>query len=312
MKKNVISTVLLISFCISISKAQPKIADGQLLRFFEFPSAYLDTQQVDIWLPNDFKPQEKHNLLYMLDGQMLFDSTDTWNHQCWDVDDIASRLIQQDSIPPLIIVAIHSQPATRRANYFPQTPFANLNLVEKDSVQVQFKRTKLALEEFKPNSDNFLKFITKELHPFITNRYLTHKEASHTAICGSSMGGLISVYAICEYPEIFGKAACISTHWLGGHSTANNPLPQAFFNYLKEKLPNPQSHSIYFDCGDQTLDAYYPPYQREVDKIMKEKGFTELNWKSLYFPGMAHNETSWKSRFNIVLRFLFEEDKTKY
>jgi enterochelin esterase-like enzyme len=119
------------------------------------------------------------------------------------------------------------------------------------------------------------------------------------------MGGLISMYALCQYPAIFGKAACISTHWLGGHPTGNSPLPKAFMNYLKENLPDPQTHSLYFDCGDQTLDAYYPPYQKKVDEILKEKGFTEANWKTAYFPGQAHDEIAWKSRFNGVLQFLF-------
>jgi enterochelin esterase-like enzyme len=309
MRKIAVLIMLFLGMWVIKLSAQPALAEGQLIRFIQFPSNYVDTQQVDVWLPPFFNPNVKHNLLYMLDGQMLFDSTETWNHKSWDVDDIAGRLIKEDSIPPLLVVAIYSQPSTRRANYFPQLPYEMLSQVEKDTVQAQFRRTGLTKTEFKPNADNFLQFLTKELHPFISNRYFTYKEPSHTAICGSSMGGLISMYALCQYPAIFGKAACVSTHWLGGHPTENSPLPQAFMNYLRENLPNPQTHSLYFDCGDQTLDAYYPPYQKKVDEILKEKGFTEANWKTAYFPGQAHDEIAWKSRFNGVLRFLFEEPK---
>jgi enterochelin esterase-like enzyme len=64
------------------------------------------------------------------------------------------------------------------------------------------------------------------------------------------MGGLISPYAFCEYPKIFGWAACLSTHWLGSFTTENNPFPNSMIRYLSKKLPNPKSHKIYFDCGD--------------------------------------------------------------
>ena len=289
---------------IKIANSQPLLAEGQLERVLSFPSAYLDSQQFDVWLPPYFNPNDQHSLLFMLDGQMLFDSTETWNHQCWDVDETAGRLINEDSISPVIIVAIYSQWQTRRANYFPQLPYESLSPIEKDSVQAQFKRTNLAPNGFKPNSDNFLKFISQELYPYITSRYPVFKDPAHTFIAGSSMGGLISMYALCQYPEIFGGAACISTHWPGGHTMEFNPLPKAFFSYLQNHLPNPANHKIYFDCGDQTLDAYYPPFQRQVDEIVKQKGYTAANWLTKYCPGQAHDEKAWKSRLNGVLRFL--------
>ena len=67
------------------------------------------------------------------------------------------------------------------------------------------------------------------------------------------MGGLISMYAICEYPEVFGGAICMSTHWYRNFASENNPIPLAFQNYLKANLPNPKTHKIYFDFGTETL-----------------------------------------------------------
>ncbi|MCK7530606.1 MAG: hypothetical protein MZV63_05960 [Marinilabiliales bacterium] len=67
--------------------------------------------------------------------------------------------------------------------------------------------------------------------------------------------------------------ACLRTGQ--AHFQENNPLPEAFLSYLKTNLPEPESHRIYFDYGDQTLDALYPPLQKEVDEVMKAKGFTE-------------------------------------
>ncbi len=118
------------------------------------------------------------------------------------------------------------------------------------------------------------------------------------------MGGLISLYAICEYPNIFGGAACISTHWPGVFASENNPIPEAFYTYLRKNLPDPTTHKIYFDYGDQTLDALYPPLQKKVDIIMAEKGFTAEHWVTQPFPGENHSEESWKKRLSIPLEFL--------
>jgi predicted alpha/beta superfamily hydrolase len=146
-----------------------------------------------------------------------------------------------------------------------------------------------------------LKFIVNELKPFIDKNYAVHKDRANTFIAGSSMGGLISMYAICEYPKIFGGAACLSTHWVGTFTLENNPMPEAFLTYLRHNLPSPKKHKLYFDYGDQTLDALYPEIQRKADKVIISKGFTSANWISKYFPGEDHSEKAWSKRFNIRL-----------
>ena len=112
------------------------------------------------------------------------------------------------------------------------------------------------------------------------------------------------MYAICEYPSVFGGAACLSTHWPGTFTLDNNPMPDAFLQYLEGNLPNHKNHKIYFDCGDQTLDALYPPIQQRVDELMKAKGFVPKNWKTAYFKGKDHSEAAWSERLDIPLLFL--------
>jgi enterochelin esterase-like enzyme len=121
------------------------------------------------------------------------------------------------------------------------------------------------------------------------------------------MGGLISLYAICEYPEVFGAAACISTHWPGIFAVENNPIPDAFYTYMRKKLPNPKTNRIYFDYGDQTLDALYPPLQKMADTVMTEKGFTVANWSTQFFPGKNHSEAAWSERLHIPMAFLLRK-----
>jgi enterochelin esterase-like enzyme len=120
---------------------------------------------------------------------------------------------------------------------------------------------------------------------------------------GSSMGGLISVYAMSEYPQVFGGAAGLSTHWVGSFE-ANAALPLAAFNHLQRHLPDPATHRLYLDHGSTELDALYAPYQAFIDQIVKERGYTPANFVSRVFEGSGHNETAWAARLEIPLRFL--------
>jgi predicted alpha/beta superfamily hydrolase len=128
-----------------------------------------------------------------------------------------------------------------------------------------------------------------------------------TFIAGSSMGGLISLYALCEYPKVFGSAACLSTHWPGIFTMENNPVPDAFIRYLEENLPRPGSHKIYFDFGTETLDSLYEPLQNRVDDVMRHHGYTHKNWMTLKFPGEDHSERAWHSRLEVPLLFLLRQ-----
>ena len=103
------------------------------------------------------------------------------------------------------------------------------------------------------------------------------------------MGALISLYALCEYPKVFGGAACLSTHWPVAFTMQNNPLPDAMFSYMKTHLPNPASHRIYFDYGTETMDALYPPLQKKADAILKANGFKTGSWLTKEFPGADHS-----------------------
>ena len=115
------------------------------------------------------------------------------------------------------------------------------------------------------------------------------------------------MYAICEYPEVFGGAACISTHWPGTFSSENNPIPNAFIQYMESHLPNPKTHFLYFDYGNKTLDALYPDLQKKVDALMQKKGFTNANWSTQFFDGKDHSEKSWAERLNIPLKFVLKK-----
>lgn len=285
----------------------PKVSIGTIQRLENFKSNYVDSRNVDVWLPDGYSNTQKYAVLYMHDGNMLYDAATTWNKQSWEVDEAAGKLIQEGKTKPFIVVGIWNNGQKRHPEYFPQKTYESLSLTQKDSITAQLQKAGRTKEIFQPISDLYLKFLVTELKPYIDNHFSTFKNKENTVIAGSSMGGLISMYAICEYPEVFRGAACISTHWPGTFSTQNNPIPDAFINYMDLHLPNPKTHTIYFDYGNKTLDALYPDLQKKVDALMQKKSFTNANWSTQFFEGKDHSEKSWAERLHIPLQFLLKK-----
>lgn len=275
---------------------------GTLIRIQSFPSAFVDPRPVSIWLPPGYDGAKKYAVLYMQDGQMLFDSTITWTQQEWKVDETVSRLLKEKKIRDIIVVGIYNNAEYRWSEYFPQAILDYLPTDLKAAVIQLWLRKK-------PMADAYLRFIVEELKPHIDTTFSTHSDMSGTFVMGSSMGGIISLYAICAYPDVFGGAACLSTHWPLDIPDYAQPetsfdIPGVFRTYLKSNLPSPGNHRIYFDHGTITLDSAYKPHQLLVDEIMVQKGFTDENWLTREFPGAAHSEVSWAERLHIPLEFL--------
>lgn len=285
----------------------PGIAFGSIERI-NYPSKYAGNRNIDVWTPPGYSRGTKYPVLYMFDGQMLFDSTVNWNHQEWMVDENMQMLAADTALNQCIIVAIWNTGNKRHAEYFPQKPLLLLPETVRDSVTGnKIRPFGHKLFEGRISSDSFLLFMVKELKPHIDSTYSTLQDAGHTYVMGSSMGGLMSMYAICEYPGVFGKAACLSTHWPGLFSSKNNPVPDAFLSYFASHLPDPAGHSIYFDYGTETLDTMYRRHQVVADSIMSKGGYDTSNWVTLEFKGADHSERAWARRLEIPLRFLLRK-----
>jgi hypothetical protein len=243
-------------------------------------------------------------VLYMHDGQNLFDPETGYGGREWKLDETLDRLIRERKVRPTIVVAIWNTPKRLR-EYVPSKAFAHLPPRYMDQVR--------GLYGGDPLSDGYLKFITRELKPRIDRQFRVNTDRANTAIMGSSMGGLISLYAIDEYPNIFGGAGMMSTHWPMFLPAEGKDLSEgeyaavstAFERYIGPSLPSPATHKLYFDHGSEMLDRLYAPYQARIDRVVARRGYREgVNWISRNFPGQAHNEVSWASRVEIPLRFL--------
>ncbi|MCS6809392.1 MAG: alpha/beta hydrolase-fold protein [Bacteroidota bacterium] len=284
---------------------QPIPSRGKIIHIERFPSQYVDSRPIDIWLPDgyevDTRAGKRFAVLYMHDGQMLFDSRITWNKQEWCVDETLSYLLDSASIRPCIVVGIWNNGARRHAEYFPAKPFEKLPRYMQDSL------LSIALQS-EIRSEKYLTFLVRELKPYIDSTFATFPDVSNTAIAGSSMGGLISLYALCEYPNVFGSAACLSTHWVGNIRWIDGIIPRAFRDYVFTKLPEPRQGAvqrrIYFDYGTRGLDSLYKPYQIAIDEVIHRRGYTPTEWQTREYPGEEHSERSWSKRLHIPLQFI--------
>lgn len=258
-----------------------------------------DTIDIDVWLPSNFNKETRYPVLYMHDGQNLFDASTTWNHQAWEMDRTACRMIEEGEIQPIIIVGIHSDPAKRVSQLMPQQAVKDSGLEE-------------LMQEVKLNGkpvlgDQYADFVVNTLKPLIDSTYPTLPDRDNTTVMGSSMGGLMSLYLICQYPDTFGGAGCLSTHWYGSLD-AGDKFGDAMINYVENHLPDPSTHRIYFDHGTSTIDAYYGLWETKALLKAQEKGYQYgRNLDSYVDYGAPHEESAWAARVDRPLRFLFGE-----
>jgi predicted alpha/beta superfamily hydrolase len=276
--------------------------DGSIVHYEEFPSQHIRPRPVDVWLPEgyDANASDRYPVIYMHDGQMMFHvSTSPFAGMdvFWDVDKAITRLVREDEIRPAIVVSVWMADWTkgaRGAEYMPQKP------VTDETWQLMKERGQsFAVEEGGEviGSDNYLKFLVEELKPFIDETYATQSDRGNTFVMGSSMGGLISAYAIAEYPDTFGGAACMSSHWIIGDGVV--------VQWLNNHWPSAGAHRVYFDHGTETFDATYEPYQKQMDEVMRRHGYTDGDdWTTLRFDGADHSPRAWRERLHVPLKFL--------
>lgn len=296
----------LIVFVLSanfLNGQNPKVSRGELRVFSNFPSKYVDPRTIAVWLPENYDSTKSYPVLLMHDGQMLFDSLTTWNKQEWRMDEIAQDLIDKKQVQPFLVVGIWNNREKRRLEYLPEKAFRSL------SYSTQFKATTSVFNAsyLKVNllADEYLKFVTKEVLPFVRTNFAISKSRENTYIGGSSFGGMISWYALCRYPQVFGGAVCLSTHWpVLFPGTFIDEVPKGMISWMLKKLPK-QATKIYFDYGTATLDAYYEPWQNQVDAELEAGKYPNLTWKSLKFEGENHSEVAWAKRLDIPLFFVF-------
>lgn len=301
-KLKIIISLLLCAICVAHGEEKTleaplqQVTYGTIERVSLFSTELDRGMVVDVWLPDGYGSQtdRKYPVIYMHDGQNLFDAGTTWNHQSWEMDSVIGGLVTAQAVTPPIIVGIHSRPESRKGDLMPQKVLRDLSKECIDTL----------LNGVPCRGDAYASFLVHTLKPYIDSRYRTLRDVLSTTVMGSSMGGLMSIYAFCEYPEIFGNAVCMSTHWVGNPKLAHIFAP-AMQSYLGQNLPDSRVHKIYLDHGTETLDSYYGPWEEEMIRTLNRHGYASRdNLKTHIAPGDAHEERAWASRVHLPLIFV--------
>lgn len=276
-------------------------SSGSIDRLYVYSPELGDTVTVDVWLPDGYgaDSDRRYPVIYMHDGQNLFDAATTWNRQSWDMDSVTGTLIAQGNIEAPVIVGIHSVAESRIGDLMPENAISYLK-DDSDTLMTAFS----SLSSRPVRGNAYARFVATTLKQGIDTLYRTMPDRAHTSVMGSSMGGLMTLYAICEYPDVFGSAACLSTHWVG--VTDGNPaFAEAMESYTAAKLPDAATHRLYLDRGTATIDSLYGPAQTRIIRLVRSRGYEMgVNLDTLTAQGAPHEERAWNARVSRPLTFL--------
>ncbi len=252
---------------------------------------FANTRTVRVLLPPGYNAPEnkdrRYPVLYMLDGQNLFDAClSNVSHHEWEVDETVDRLVQEKAIPPIIVVGIDNAEARRPEEYLPYKDFVyNPDMPE-------------------PEGKKLPDFLTREVMPLIDSQYRTLKGHANTGIGGSSYGGDATLYVLMAKPQVFGYGLIESpVLWIGMGQLVRDTNP---FVAAPTK--------IFIGVGGKELDS--PMMQerltslvRMLESNLKTAGYNDSNLKVVIDPEAKHTEAAWAKRFPEALKFLFGDWK---
>lgn len=230
------------------------------------------SRQVRLYLPPGYQTSEKsYPVLYMHDGQNVFDQATAYAGE-WAVDETLNELAVTGQLE-LIVVAIDHGGEKRMTELNPADH----------------------AEFGKAEGKAYVEFIANTVKPYVDKHYRTLADAEHTGIMGSSMGGLISHYAILQFPQVFGKAGIFSpSYWALGEQV------QWF-----ENQPAAKDALLYFYMGGKEGDSMVPDVERVYQTVLSKGQAAEKTQYHLVADA-EHNEAAWRNEFKTAVLWLFK------
>lgn len=238
---------------------------------FQIKAPQLQTEKkIWVYLPTDYNTSNKsYQVIYMHDAQNLFDAETSFVGE-WNVDEYLDFIGANEAI----VVGIEHGNEKRKHEL---TPFTN----EKHGGG---------------KADDYLKFIIKELKPRVDNSYRTLKNPENTIIFGSSLGGLVSFYAVIKHPDVFGKAGVFSpSFWFSDQ----------IYNYVMDSEIKPYV-KFYFMSGDKESDFMVSDMEKMI-ALLLEKGVSTDHIKKRIIKDGQHNEKLWRENFPDAYQWLIRK-----
>lgn len=262
--------------------AEAETPHGRLKVHRGFRSRVLpDRRDLIVYLPPqyDTSPERSYPVLYLHDGQNLFDPATSYiKGRTWQVREAADAGIEAGEVEPLIIVGIYNTGDRRLAEYTHERDW----------------------QMGGGEADAYGALITKELMPWIAEHYRVKAGREHTGLGGSSLGGLVSLYLGLKYAEVFGRLAVLSPSVWWNHKSILGVL-----NEIGPALPH--KPRIWLDVGDHEGRVTL----RDVELLARRLRTGGWDSADLHFEKVAggtHEESSWAGRVGPLLRFLFPAD----
>ena len=255
------------------------------LRLHEFRSRiFRNTRFLRVWLPPGYEdPQNqtvRYPVLYLNDGQNLFESSTAFGGVEWQVDETADRLIREDTIPPLIIIGIDNTGKDRVREYI---PYRSMNPI-----------TLRARGRYYPD------FLTKEVMPFAEKNYRVATGPENTGLGGSSLGALIALYTVIVRPDLVGMlllespSLWVSNRQIIRESRKVRTWPERIFLAAGTA-----------EAGDAARSRTVVDDVRELGAIVRRAVLSEKRLRFKIAEGATHSESAWAARFPEALQFLF-------
>jgi predicted alpha/beta superfamily hydrolase len=277
--------ILVALVCGSAAAQQPHTLTGDVRLNKDFHSQVLNNNRdLIVYLPPgyDSDPAQRYPVLYFHDGQNLFDGATSFiPGQEWRLDETAQELIAARKVQPLIIVGLYNTGKDRVEEYTP----------------VQDPKYKVG-----GKADLYGRMLVEEVKPFIDRTYRTLKDAKHTGLGGSSLGGLVSIYLGLKYPHVFGRLAVVSPSVFWGDK---------FIVHYVEALRSKPDERIWLDIGTKEGRDEKEALETVTNARLLESTLIKKGWKPgkdlKYFEaqGAEHNERAWAARVGPMLEFLF-------
>jgi pimeloyl-ACP methyl ester carboxylesterase len=279
----------------SLKLAKDQLAGGRL------ETHTIHKHRVDVWVPADLNPETP--VLVMHDGKNLFMPEFSTFGATWGLLDALRpdargyRRIRGD-LTPMIVGVWQLDEGTRINELGPQV-LVDANPEILDMLPDAMKPASRVML-----SDAYQALIVEEILPFLANRHSLKLDSSRTAIAGSSMGGLASLYGLAKYPDVYGTALAYSTHWPFGMQLAVDGLAKV--------LPDAGKNRIWTDCGTIELDALYPPLHEKFVALMRAKGYTkDEEFIGAIYANTGHSETWWAGRVEHPINWWLNPNEPK-
>ena len=251
----------------------------------DIPSVYLGlTRRITVWLPPGYRRRlrtHRYSVLYLNDGQNLFEPDRAFAGQTWQVGETAADLVRRRRIQPLLIVGIDHGEARRGREYLP----------------VEDERNPTAR---RPLGREYAEFVAREVIPFINRTYPVMRSTAATGFGGSSYGAVAALYTALLKPGVFGRLLLESPSLYVGRNHLLRLARRA------ERWPS----RIYLGVG--TTETSRDDWNAEtlnnvlkLERILRKGGLGERRLRLRVAPGGTHSETAWAARLPEALEFLF-------